>query len=133
MDNQVQIAHNCEIGKHNLMAGHVAFAGSVTTEDYVVAAGQAGVADHVHLGRGAVLAAQTGVTKSLPGGQTYFGSPAQEIRETRKQVAAIRRLPEMREQIRELAAEIHNLKAHLEKLSQSRPGPDQDSSNPKAA
>jgi UDP-3-O-[3-hydroxymyristoyl] glucosamine N-acyltransferase len=133
IDNQVQVAHNCEIGKHNLMAGHVAFAGSVTTDDYVICAGQVGIADHVHIGLGAVLAAQTGVSKSLPGGQTYFGSPAQEIGETRKQMAAVRRLPEMREQMRELAAEIHNLKAHLETLSQSRPGPDEDSTKPASA
>ena len=133
IDNQVQVAHNCEIGKHNLMAGHVAYAGSVTTEDYVVAAGQVGVADHVHLGQGAILAAQAGVSKSLPGGKTYFGSPAQEIEETRKQMAALRKLPQMREEMRELAAEVQRLKAHLETLCQSRPAPDGDSTKPAAA
>ncbi len=127
IDNQVQIAHNCRIGKYNLMAGHVAFAGSVTTDEYVVCAGQVGVADHVHLGRGAVLAAQTGVSRSLAGGKTYFGSPAEEIEQTRKQVAAVRRLPQLRDQVRELAAEVKQLKARLEEAS------DEDSSHPKAA
>ncbi len=110
LDNMVQIAHNCEMGKHNLICGHTAWAGSVTSEDYVTCAGQVGIADHLHIGEGAVLAAQAGVTESLEGGRTYFGSPAQEIMETRKQVATLRRLPEMRKQLRELASQIKSLR-----------------------
>ncbi|MDQ3332684.1 MAG: UDP-3-O-(3-hydroxymyristoyl)glucosamine N-acyltransferase, partial [Planctomycetota bacterium] len=47
IDNNVVIAHNCELGRHNLLVSQVGFAGSVTTGDYVVCAGQVGIADHV--------------------------------------------------------------------------------------
>ncbi len=77
IDNLVMIAHNCELGQHNVLASQVGFAGSVTTGDYVVCAGQVGIADHVHLGTGSVLAAQAGVHKSLAGGKVYFGGARQ--------------------------------------------------------
>ncbi len=49
IDNLVMVAHNCQLGQHNILASQVGFAGSVTTGDYVVCAGQVGVADHVRL------------------------------------------------------------------------------------
>lgn len=127
LDNQVQVAHNCEMGKHNLLAGHTAWAGSVTSEDNVICAGQVGVADHVHIGKGAVIAAQAGVSRNLEGGQTYFGYPAMEIGEMRKQLAALRKLPEQREQMREMAAQIKSLQAQLAELSRSQNPPNDDS------
>ena len=116
IDNLVQIAHNCELGKHNILAGLVAFAGSVTTGEYLVCAGQVGIADHVHVGERAILAAQAGVSKSLPGDNTYFGSPAQLLEETKVQVIAMRKLPKMREQIRELTAGVKSLQTQMERL-----------------
>ena len=44
------IAHNCRIGRHNMLCAQVGIAGSTTTGDYVVMAGQVGVRDHVHIG-----------------------------------------------------------------------------------
>ena len=42
IDNQVMIAHNCRIGRHNLICSQVGIAGSSTTGDYVVLAGRWG-------------------------------------------------------------------------------------------
>jgi UDP-3-O-[3-hydroxymyristoyl] glucosamine N-acyltransferase len=53
IDNQVMVAHNCRIGKHNLLCSQVGIAGSSSTGDYVVMAGQVGIRDHVHIGTGA--------------------------------------------------------------------------------
>ena len=50
IDNQVMVAHNCRIGRHNMLCSQVGIAGSTTTGDYVVMAGQVGVRDHVHIG-----------------------------------------------------------------------------------
>ena len=50
IDNQVQIAHNCQIGRCNLIAALSGIAGSVTTGDYVIMGGQVGIADHSHVG-----------------------------------------------------------------------------------
>jgi UDP-3-O-[3-hydroxymyristoyl] glucosamine N-acyltransferase len=128
IDNLVQVAHNCQIGKHNILAGQVAMAGSVSTGDYVVFAGQVGIADHTHIGDRAILAAQAGVTKSLPGGKKYFGSPAQLLEETKKQVIAMRKLPKMREQIRELGTQIESIEDKLKLLSKLFPDADPNSS-----
>ena len=48
IDNLVMVAHNCHIGRHNMLCSQVGIAGSTTTGDYVVMAGQVGVRDHVH-------------------------------------------------------------------------------------
>ncbi len=50
IDNQVMIGHNCRIGRHNMICSQVGIAGSTTTGDYVVMAGQVGIRDHVHIG-----------------------------------------------------------------------------------
>ena len=113
IDNLVQVAHNCELGPHNLLAGQVGMAGSVTTGEYVVCGGQVGVVDHVYLGDKAMFAARTLVTKSVAGNTVYYGTPAQPKIAGQKQVIAIRKLPQMREKIRELSTQIQALEAQL--------------------
>ncbi len=76
IDNLVQIAHNCSIGRHNLFVSQVGMAGSSSTGDYVVIAGQAGIVDHVHLGERAVIGAKAGVTKDVAAGLRVLGAPA---------------------------------------------------------
>lgn len=102
IDNLVMIGHNCRIGRHNLLVSQVGFAGSSSTGDYVVCAGQVGIADHVHLGDGAIVGAKAGVHRDLPGGQTYLGSPASPVAETTRQLMALRRLPELRDTVKQL-------------------------------
>ena len=76
IDNLVMIAHNCRIGRHNLICSQVGVAGSTTTGDYVVMAGQVGVRDHVHIGTGAVLGAKAGVSGDVRDGVRMLGTPA---------------------------------------------------------
>ncbi len=102
IDNQVMIGHNCRVGRHNLIVSQVGFAGSVTTGDYVICAGQVGVADHVNLGSGTVVGAKAGVHRDLPGGQTYLGSPAAPAAETTRQLMALKRLPDLRDAVKQL-------------------------------
>lgn len=117
--NLVAVAHNCELGRHNLLVSQVGFAGSVTTGEYVVCAGQVGVGDHVHLGDHCTLAAKTGVHRDLPGGQLYLGAPAAPIEQTTKQMMALRKLPELRQTVRSLEKQVANLTAQLETLMNS--------------
>ncbi len=124
IDNQVMIAHNCRIGRHNLLVSQVGFAGSCTTGDYVVCAGQAGIADHVHLGDGAIIGAQAGVHRSLPGSQRYFGTPAGPLEETTRQHAAIKRLPALRDTVRQLERELATLRQQFDDTSDSMPEAD---------
>ncbi len=118
LDNLVMIAHNCEIGRHNLFVSQVGLAGSVTTGDYVVCAGQVGIADHVHLGTGSVLGAKAGVHKDVPAGERQIGVPAIPEAECRRVVMAQLKLPEMRQQLKALERQVEELSR---KLSQQAP------------
>jgi UDP-3-O-[3-hydroxymyristoyl] glucosamine N-acyltransferase len=102
IDNHVQIAHNCRIGKHNLFAAQVGLAGSCTTGDFVAFAGQVGVADHIHIGDGARLGAQCGVPADIPAGAKVLGSPALPVREAKQIMIHCQRLPEMRRDLKEI-------------------------------
>jgi len=102
IDNLVQIAHNCQIGRHNMICSQVGIAGSTTTGDYVVMGGQAGVRDHVHLGDGAVLSAMAGITNDVPDGVTMLGIPATPAREQKRKLAAVSKLPEMRKEFKKI-------------------------------
>ena len=84
-------------------------AGSTTTGDYVVMAGQAGVRDHVQIGSNAVLGAMAGVISDVPAGARVVGIPATPEREQMIKQVALSKLPEMRRQLKQLQAAVERL------------------------
>jgi len=96
LDNLIQIAHNCDVGEHTLMAAQVGLAGSSTLGRNVVMGGQSATAGHLEIGAFATIAGKGGVTKSLEGGKTYAGFPAIEIKQWRKLQAVLMRLVKKR-------------------------------------
>jgi len=92
LDNLIQIAHNCDVGEHSLMAAQVGLAGSTTTGRNIVMGGQSATAGHLHLGDFTTIAGKGGVTKSLKGGKTYAGFPAIDHRLWLKQQVKISKL-----------------------------------------
>jgi UDP-3-O-[3-hydroxymyristoyl] glucosamine N-acyltransferase len=113
IDNLVQIAHNVVIGENTVVCGLTGISGSVTIGDNVTLAGQVGLADHVEIGSNSTIGAQSGVTKDLPGGQYYLGSPAVPIGQASRQYAVIANLPELSKRVRELEKQIDELKSRL--------------------
>lgn len=109
IDDQVMVAHNCRLGRHNMICSQVGIAGSTTTGDYVVMAGQVGVRDHVHIGRGAVLGAMAGITNDVPDAARMIGIPATPEREQKIKQAVLSKLPEMRRQMKTLQAVVDKL------------------------
>lgn len=109
IDNQVMIAHNCRIGRHNMICAQVGIAGSTSTGDYVVMAGQVGVRDHVHIGTRAVLGAKAGISNDVQEGVCMIGIPATPEREQKLKQAALTRLPEMRKELRKLQQIVEKL------------------------
>ncbi len=95
IDNLVQLAHNVVLGKGCLVISQTGIAGSTVLGDFVTVAGQVGIAGHLKIGDGATIAAQSGVMRDIPPGQKVFGSPAQGDRETKRQLLAIQKLPEL--------------------------------------
>jgi UDP-3-O-[3-hydroxymyristoyl] glucosamine N-acyltransferase len=118
IDDLVMVAHNCRIGRHNMLCSQVGIAGSTTTGDYVVMAGQVGVRDHVHIGAGAVLGAMAGVINDVPERVRMIGIPATPEREQKIKQAVISRLPEMRQQLKRLQSVVDELVARQEAAGQ---------------
>ncbi|MEK6238897.1 MAG: UDP-3-O-(3-hydroxymyristoyl)glucosamine N-acyltransferase, partial [Planctomycetales bacterium] len=114
IDNLVMIAHNCRIGKHNLICAQVGVAGSATTGDYVVVAGQVGIRDHIHIGNQATLGAMAGVMNNVPDGECWVGLPAVPDRDAKIRHIHLTKLPEMRKQFKALHHTVKRLEARLE-------------------
>ncbi len=95
LDNLVHIAHGAVLGKHVLIAAQVGIAGKTVVEDEVIMWGQVGVNKELTIGRKAVILATSAVSKSLEGGKTYFGAPADEARNKWREMAALRHLPDL--------------------------------------
>jgi len=76
LDNLIQVAHNCDLGEHSLLASQVGLAGSTTTGRNIVMGGQSASAGHLHMEDFTTIAGKGGVTKSLKGHKTYAGFPA---------------------------------------------------------
>ncbi|HJL75515.1 MAG TPA: UDP-3-O-(3-hydroxymyristoyl)glucosamine N-acyltransferase [Candidatus Marinimicrobia bacterium] len=101
-DNLVHIAHNVKTGKGCLFAAGVSIAGSVEMGDFCIFAGHSGSVPHVKIGDGAVFAIKSVATKSLPGGRTYAGMPAREIREHNKKDAVLTEVASLKKRIAKL-------------------------------
>lgn len=106
IDNLVMIAHNCQIGKHNILCSQVGIAGSSTTGDYVVMAGQVGVADHITIGDQVTIGAKSGVPSNVAARSQVLGSPATPHKEQVRMLLCLEKLPEMRK-------ELQRIKKHL--------------------
>ncbi len=102
IDNLVQIAHNVEIGEGSLIISQVGIAGSTKFGKYVILAGQAGFAGHLKIGDRVTVSAQSGVMTDIPDGETWLGSPAQPDKQTKRQMIAIQRLPDLLKRVAEL-------------------------------
>ncbi|PKP30429.1 MAG: UDP-3-O-(3-hydroxymyristoyl)glucosamine N-acyltransferase [Bacteroidetes bacterium HGW-Bacteroidetes-17] len=99
MDNHCQIGHDTYIGKNCLIGSQAAIAGVTRIEDDVILWGKVAINKDLVIGKGAVVLATSAVSKSLEGGKTYFGVPAIEARQAWRELAAIRRLPDILENL----------------------------------
>ena len=115
IDNMVHVGHNCDIGERVVIAAQTGISGSVTIEDDVVIGGQVGFGDHIRVLSGAVIGSKAGI---LPGKivrpGVWWGIPIQPLDEYKRLNAHIGRLPQMREEIKELRKRLEE----LEKTSQ---------------
>jgi UDP-3-O-[3-hydroxymyristoyl] glucosamine N-acyltransferase len=96
LDNLVQIGHNVRLGRCCVVVAQVGIAGSTVLEDFVQVGGQAAMAGHLRVGKGARIGAQAGVISDVPPGAAFIGSPAQPRQEFFRQVVALRRITRRR-------------------------------------
>lgn len=121
--NLIAIGHGTQIGEHCLFVAQVGLAGSVNVGHHVTMAGQAGVVGHIRVGDNATVGAKAGVTHNVPDGETVLGQPAIPIRDMKRQVAYVMRLPELNETVKRLEKELSRLKAKLAEPADPTPPP----------
>jgi UDP-3-O-[3-hydroxymyristoyl] glucosamine N-acyltransferase len=94
IDNMVQIAHNCKLGRGCVLCGQSGLAGSVVLEDYVVLGGRAAVGPDSHIGMGTQIAGAAMVNESavFPAGSKLGGHPAKDLKEWMRSVAWVRKM-----------------------------------------
>lgn len=114
IDNLVQIGHNVKLGKHTIVCAQVGIGGSVVSGDYVVMGGQVGIADHRTIGDGAQLCAQAGVNRDVASKATVFGTPAVPLRQLMQMHSLSMKLPDMKRQLKQLAAEVQRLSSAID-------------------
>lgn len=115
LDNLIQIAHNCEVGDHTVMAALTGLAGSSRVGRFCRFGGQVGLAGHLAIGDNVQIGAQSGVVKNVPSDQTILGSPAMDYKQAVRMYMVLRNLPQLRQEVIDLQKEISILKDQLSK------------------
>ncbi len=107
IDNQVQIGHNCLIGKHCIIVAQTGISGSTRIGDYVVLAAQCGVAGHLVIADRITFGGRSGVISSIeePGG-TYFGYPARTLKEDRRDAMRVKQLGSLLKRVKDIEARL---------------------------
>lgn len=100
IDNLCHIGHDVIIGNNCLMAGQVGIAGGTTLGNGVTLWGQVGVNKTISIGDNAVVMGQSGIRQSVEGNAIYWGSPAVDFTEKRKELILLKRLPEIWDAVR---------------------------------
>ena len=106
LDNQIQIAHNVEIGKHTVIAAQTGIAGSTKIGENCMIGGQVGIVGHLTLGNGVRIQAQSGITKNLKDNDVVQGTPAFGYSEFNKSYVYFRNLPKIASKINQLEKDL---------------------------
>lgn len=95
MDAQVHVGHDTVIGKNCLIAAQAGVSGCCVLEDNVTLWGQVGIPSDITMKKGSVALGQSGILRNTEEGKTYLGSPAKEARAALKEIALVKKLPEI--------------------------------------
>jgi UDP-3-O-[3-hydroxymyristoyl] glucosamine N-acyltransferase len=95
IDNLVHVGHDVVIGKNCLFAATVAIAGASVIEDNVILWGGVGLTKTLRIGKGAEVMTRSVIFDDLEGGKKYFGYPAIDAMEKKRELVWIKRIPEL--------------------------------------
>lgn len=95
LDNQIQVAHNVEIGENTVIAAQTGIAGSTKIGKGCMIGGQVGIAGHLTLGDGVKIQAQAGIGKNIKDGEVIQGSPAFNYGDFAKSYVHFKNLPKI--------------------------------------
>ena len=107
LDNQIQIAHNVEIGKNTVIAAQTGIAGSTKMGENCLIGGQVGIAGHLTIGNNVRVQAQTGIGHRVKDGEKLYGSPAIDYGNYVKSYVHFKNLPGIVKTINELEKKVN--------------------------
>lgn len=110
LDNQIQIAHNVEIGENTVIAAQTGVAGSTKIGKSGMIGGQVGISGHLNIGNNVRIQAQSGVGRNIKDDEILQGSPTFGYNDFSKSYVHFKNLPKIVAEIEELKKQILNQK-----------------------
>lgn len=110
LDNQIQVAHNAEIGNNTVIAAQTGVSGSTKIGKNVMIGGQVGFAGHIAIADGIKIAARTGVTKTFTtANMTLTGYPAADQKQSLRSQVYVKKIPDLEKRVQELEILVQQL------------------------
>lgn len=106
LDNQIQIAHNVEIGEHTAIAAQTGIAGSTKIGKHCLIGGQVGIVGHITIGDRVRIQAQSGIGRNVKDDEVIQGSPALNYGDYNKSYVHFKNLPKIVNRISEIEKKI---------------------------
>ncbi len=108
LDNQIQIAHNVEIGENTVIAAQTGVAGSTKIGRNCMIGGQVGISGHLVIGNNVRIQAQSGIGRAIKDDEVVQGSPAYNYSDFSKSYVHFKNLPKIISEIDELKKKTEN-------------------------
>jgi len=108
LDNQIQIAHNVEIGQNTVIAGQSGIAGSAKIGKNCLIGGQVGIAGHITIGDNVRIQAQSGIGRNVKDNEVLQGSPALNYGDYNKSYVHFKNLPKITDQLNAIQKKLNN-------------------------
>jgi len=102
LDNQIQIAHNVEVGEHTAIAAQTGIAGSSKIGKNCLIGGQVGIAGHIQIGNRVKVQAQSGIGRNIKDDEVIQGSPAFGYNDWNKAYVHFKNLPKIEYRLTQL-------------------------------
>lgn len=110
LDNQIQVAHNVEIGKNTVIASQTGIAGSSKIGENCMLGGQVGIAGHLTIGNNVRIQAQSGIGRNIKDNEVIQGSPAFGYSDWNRSYVYFKNLPNLVNKINQLEKELKAIK-----------------------
>ncbi|MDT0554883.1 UDP-3-O-(3-hydroxymyristoyl)glucosamine N-acyltransferase [Patiriisocius hiemis] len=108
LDNQIQIAHNVEIGENTVIAAQTGIAGSTKIGKNCLIGGQVGIVGHITIGDNVRIQAQSGIGRNVKDNETLQGSPALNYGDFNKSYVHFKNLPKIIERFNSIEKKTKN-------------------------
>lgn len=111
LDNLIQVAHNCHIGAHTVIAGCTGIAGSVKIGRHCRIGGAAMISGHLEIADGVTVSGGTLISKSVHEKGVYTAvMPLMTYRSWLKNASQIRHLEKLADRVKHLETVLNELK-----------------------